>query len=101
MTSFEEYVGIRRIVYVDYNNRDKARNISGAYNNVFRDVVAVNFFDKAGFLVLKQKVNDINVPSNECRTSYIPLDNIALIETFDSEEVFKAAYPQLPPLGDK
>lgn len=95
MVSFEEYVGMKRIVYVSYVDPNKARRMNGTWCNVFRDVVAVNFFDKTGFMVIKQKLPNAEVPSNECRTIYIPLDNIALIETFDSEAVFKATYPQL------
>jgi hypothetical protein len=97
MVSFEEYVGMRRIVYVSYIDPNKARRLNGNWCNIFRDTVAVNFFDKTGFMVIKQKV-EIDEKSNSCRTIYIPLDNIALIETFDSEEVFEATYPQLPKL---
>lgn len=95
MVSFEEYVGVRRIVYVSYVDPNKARRLNGNWCNIFRDTVAVNFFDRTGFMVIKQKVDE---KSNSCRTIYIPLDNIALIETFDSEEVFEVTYPQLPKL---
>lgn len=46
MVSFEEYVGMRRIVYVSYVDPNKARRLNGNWCNIFRDTVAVNFFDK-------------------------------------------------------
>lgn len=98
MVSFEEYIGMKRVVYVSYVDPNKARRMNGTWCNIFRDVVAVNFFDKTGFMVIKQKLPNADVPENECRTIYIPLDNIALIERFDSEAVFKATYPNFPPL---
>lgn len=98
MVSFEEYIGMKRVVYVSYIDPNKARRMTGTWCNIFRDVVAVNFLDKTGFMVIKQKLPNADVPENECRTIYIPLDNIALIERFDSEAVFKATYPNLPPL---
>lgn len=98
MTSFEEYIGMRKIVYVSYKNPKQAQNIYGVSNNVFENVVSNLFFDKTGFYVIKQKIESLEGELDACRTTYIPLENISLIEIFDSEEAFNAAYPKLPPL---
>lgn len=98
MTSFEEYIGMQKVVYVSYKDPKQAQNVYGISNNIFENVVGNLFFDKTGFYVIKQKIKSQEGKSDSFRTTYIPLENVSLIEIFDSEEAFNASYPKLPPL---
>lgn len=79
----KEKLAVNVISYIDGN---KAKNLIGVSNNIFR-YVKESKIDGDFVHIIQQ------YPEGFTKQVFIPLNNVGLIEAFNSEEEFHEAYP--------